>query len=68
LFDENATCHIAFGSGFAFAVDKPDREAGMNVSAIHTDFMVGGPEVDVDGIEKGGARVPILRNEAFQPL
>jgi aminopeptidase len=66
LFDENATCHIAFGSGFAFAVEERDRAAGMNVSAIHTDFMVGGPEVDVDGIEKGGARVPILRNEEFQ--
>jgi aminopeptidase len=66
LFDENATCHIAFGSGFAFAVEEGDRAAGMNVSAIHTDFMVGGPDVDVDGVEKSGRRVPILRNEEFQ--
>ncbi|MDQ6878794.1 MAG: aminopeptidase [Candidatus Dormibacteraeota bacterium] len=66
LFDENATCHIAFGSGFAFAVDESDRAAGMNVSAVHTDFMVGGPEVDVDGVERNGKRVPILRNDEFQ--
>jgi aminopeptidase len=66
LFDENATCHLAFGSGFAFAVAEDDRADGMNMSAVHTDFMVGGPEVDVDGIEKGGAYVPILRNDEFQ--
>ncbi len=66
LFDENATSHIAFGGGFEFAVGEDDKGEGLNVSAIHTDFMVGGPEVDVDGVEKNGARVPILRNDEFQ--
>jgi aminopeptidase len=67
LFDENATCHIAYGSAFAYCVeDEADRADGMNHSSIHTDFMVGGPEVDVDGKEPGGAWVPILRNNEFQ--
>jgi aminopeptidase len=67
LFDENATCHMAYGNAYAFAIgDEADRGAGMNQSAIHTDFMVGGPEVEVDGKEPGGAWVPILRNNEFQ--
>jgi aminopeptidase len=69
LFDENATCHIAYGAGFSYCIeDEADRAAGMNLSAIHTDFMVGGPEVEVDGKERGGAWVPILRNNEFQIL
>jgi aminopeptidase len=73
LFDENAACHIAFGAGVAFGIDELDglspgelRERGVNVSAVHTDLMIGGPEVDVDGITSDGSVVPIIRDDAWQ--
>jgi len=67
LYDENAACHLAYGHGFAFAVEAAaDREAGLNMSAIHTDLMVGGPEVGVYGVEVGGAEVPVMTGNAFR--
>ncbi len=67
LFDENATSHIAYGGGFKFCVDdEADREEGLNLSAAHTDFMVGGPDVEIDAKERGGAWVPVLRDDQFR--
>jgi aminopeptidase len=73
LFDENATCHIAWGNGVLFSVPElaalsPEatRERGANVSTVHTDFMIGGPEVSVDGITGDGKRIPILREDVWQ--
>jgi aminopeptidase len=73
LFDENATCHIAYGAGVVFGVDELEdlsadelRDRGVNMSTVHTDLMIGGPEVAVDGITAGGSVVPILRDDVWQ--
>ncbi|MGZ4385519.1 MAG: aminopeptidase [Gaiellaceae bacterium] len=72
LFDENATCHVAYGRGFPYGVEgghgRPLEELsslGVNDSRVHTDFMVGGPEVDVDGLTADGDAVPILRDDVW---
>jgi aminopeptidase len=65
LLDENATSHMAFGSAYEEAVSEEDV-ARANKSAIHIDFMVGGDDVDVTGITRGGKRIPVLRGGAWQ--
>jgi aminopeptidase len=69
LFDENAASHIALGAPILQAVpwagelEPEERVArGVNHSSIHTDFMIGSNELEVDGVTGSGEAVPILRN------
>ena len=73
LFDENAACHIAYGQGIQTAVENglelaPEQlsELGYNDSTVHTDFMIGAPDVEVDGLATGGEAVPLLRGNEWQ--
>lgn len=73
LFDENASCHLAWGSGIPtghldFDPARPEsaRTLPINMSATHTDFMVGSPDVTVSGVDAGGDRRVILANEEWQ--
>ena len=68
LYDENASDHLALGSGIRACLkdgtDMTDDEfmqQGGNVSLAHVDFMFGSGEMDVDGITKDGAAEPVMR-------
>jgi aminopeptidase len=72
LYDENASCHVALGSGYPMPVqgatemtNDEKMAEGINVSIVHTDFMIGGPEVEVTGYDGLGKEIPLIRNGDF---
>lgn len=74
LFDENASCHIALGSAYAFCIEggkSMSREelerAGLNDSISHVDFMIGSDQLDIYGIDDSGTETKIFEkgNWAF---
>ncbi|MGZ4381238.1 MAG: aminopeptidase, partial [Gaiellaceae bacterium] len=65
LLDENAASHLALGAAYESCV-LPEDLPRLNVSEIHTDFMIGGDEVAVTGITSAGERVPVLVRGAWQ--
>ncbi|MDO4740552.1 MAG: aminopeptidase [Eubacteriales bacterium] len=69
LFDENAVCHFALGRGYSESV--PDhhnktreeiKEAGVNQSMIHVDFMIGTADLSVVGHCRDGSTVQIFKD------
>jgi aminopeptidase len=65
LLDENAASHVALGGGFSFNVEGDDVDR-INSSGAHVDFMIGSPELQVDGVTPSGERVPVLRDGDWQ--
>jgi aminopeptidase len=71
LFDENAGCHVAWGSSFPFSVPGgaamtvEERERlGLNTSAVHTDVVIGGEGITVTGTGPKGS-VEIIRDDQW---
>lgn len=72
LFDENASNHLALGSAYAFNIEggtemtqEELKEAGLNRSNTHVDFMIGSDQMDIDGIKEDGTRIPVFRNGSW---
>ncbi|MDO5717590.1 MAG: aminopeptidase [Tissierellia bacterium] len=74
LFDENASCHFAFGKAYPTCVrggTEMDEEEllknGINDSLIHVDFMVGSKDLSIIGVKKDGGEIEIFKegNWAF---
>lgn len=69
LYDENASCHLALGSGFpecyegGYAMTQDDlRDLGLNKSDTHVDFMIGADDLDIMGVTADGEEIPVFVN------
>jgi len=69
LFDENCCCHLALGRGFNMCIKDFDKysfeeckKMGINDSNVHVDFMIGTPDLEIDGITQDGKVIAIFRN------
>lgn len=72
LFDENASCHFALGRAYPISIENGGEmtedellEAGLNISHIHVDFMVGSPQLDIVAYTEDGERVQIFKDGNF---
>lgn len=72
LFDENASCHLAIGRAYSPSIKNGENmteeeleRAGLNNSLTHVDFMIGTPDLEINGITAEGKEVPVFRNGNF---
>lgn len=72
LFDENASCHLAFGEAYPECVKGGEnmskeqlREHGLNYSMTHVDFMLGTADLNITGTTRDGQEVQIFSDGNF---
>lgn len=68
LFDENASCHLAFGSAYPNCVQggellspEEQKALGLNQSINHVDFMVGTRDLSIVGTTHDGRKIPAIQ-------
>lgn len=68
LYDENASCHLAFGKAFPNLIKDYEKKTKeeidaypLNKSTTHVDFMIGDDTLDIIGTTIDGKEVPIFR-------
>ena len=66
VYDENASCHLAFGSSYRNTIqggeqmdDSRFTEEGGNICQTHMDFMMDSENMEILGV-KDGKRTPII--------
>lgn len=69
LFDENASCHFAFGKAYPtnieYGPDMNDEELdahNVNTSLIHVDFMVGDKDTDIVAETITGEEIQLFKD------
>ena len=71
LFDENASCHFAFGNAYPCVKGGRDMtaeqriEAGLNDSITHVDFMIGTHDLSIVGTTHNGQEIPVFVDGNF---
>lgn len=72
LIDENASCHLALGAGFAECIknglnlsEQELLEKGINQSVTHVDFMIGTKDLKITGFTKENQEILIFENGNF---
>ena len=69
LFDENASCHLAFGAafknnikGYETMTDEDFKKMNFNESMNHVDFMIGSKDLSIIGTTFDGTKVEIFKD------
>lgn len=73
LFDENASCHLAFGCAFPDNIvgglqmsEDQLLDEGINVKCdAHVDFMIGTKDLNITGLTSSGEEIQIFKDGNF---